>query len=219
MELVFRDTFDIDNYGGKKKLFNVKPAQVAYKLEAPVDPMTPEGKEIQSMMQRAWTKQMAKWKAQKEKEYKQALKYTEESLLKKAAREKDKIKDVEKWLREEVKGAQVMISNAMKTLESQVKSVAEDLWNKAADRIDKKFKSEIKKMKIKAAFRIVAHVGIIVAATAVGVVASAAGIATSVVTGGVSLAAVGLAVAGTLAAIGRSGYKIYKAYDAAWPKP
>lgn len=220
MELVFKDTFDISNYGGKSKLFKVKPAQVAYKLEAPVDPMTPEGQEIQTMMQTAWTKQMAKWKAEREKEYKAALKYTEESLLKKAAAQKGKIKDVEKWLNEEVKGAQVMIANAMKTLESQVKTVAEDLWTKATARVDKKFKSEIKSMKIKAAFRIVTQVGIIVAATAVAIVAAAAGVVVTAATegvGAVSAVAIIPVVAASLVAIGKAGHNIYKAYDAAWP--
>jgi len=224
LQLTFDDTFDIANYGGKYKLFSAAPIKVNYTMDIPQEAKTPEGEEIQKLAKSDWVKEMKAFKAAKEKEYKQILAFTEEALMKSAAKKKEEfnklggdkaLKALKTWLDEEVKGANVMIKNALKTFEGIVQKAMLDFWDKAAKAIDKKFKSALTKQKVKAVFKILAWTGVIILAAAVSVVAAAIGVLTA--PSGVGPAAAAGLILGSVVTIGGAIKKIVDTYSANWP--
>ncbi len=221
MQLEFKDEF-APKYKGK--LFKVTPAKLAYKIDVPVEPMTREGKALQKLVEKLWRKEMDHFRTQKEKEYTEAIKATErniyKTLAKRAKHEKD-VKKLEHWLDEEAKGANVMIKNAIKTLESLVGKKAREVYEKAAKAIDKEYKTKLTKMKVKAGLKIFTHVTLILVAGALGIAASVAGIVLTATTGGLGAASF-LAIVPGVVAIGarilKSSAAIYKTVDRDWPK-
>lgn len=220
MKLTFNETF-VPKYNGK--LFKVKPAQVSYTIELDVDPITPEGKDIQRLVESHWKKEMVTFKKDKEKLYSEAIAITEKNLLKTFKKQAEKIPDPKKlqyWLEEECKGANIMIKNAIKTFEATVKSRAEKMYENAATAVDKKYKSDLRKRKFKAALKIGAHVTLILVVGALAIAATATGVAITVATGGVGVVSFGLiapAVLGMLGTSYNSSKKIYSTIQKEWP--
>ena len=218
MDVAINETFDISKYGGK--LFDVKPAVLAFNMNVGADPASEGGKMLQQLVEKGFRTEFTKFIADKQKEYQDALRSTEVAIIKRAQSLKSKIGDIKKWLAEELKGAQVMISNAIKTFEGLIRTKAEEFYAKAAAAIDKKFKTDLRNMKIKAALSIVKDVVIIIAAAALAIVAAAAGVVATGATmgvGAVTFAVVAPVVAGALGTIAKSGYSIYQTVDKTWP--
>jgi hypothetical protein len=224
IQLALDDTFDISNYGGKFKLFDASPIKVNYSMDIPQEAKTPEGLEIQKMAKSDWEKEMKAFKSAKEKEYKQILAFTEDALMKSAVKKKEEfsklggdkaIKALENWLKEEVKGANVMISNALKTFEGIVQKAMLDFWDKAAKAIDKKFKSALTKQKVKAVFKIIAWSGVIIVAAAASIAAGVIGLLAAP-TGVGPLAAAGVIFASVVTIAG-AVKKIIDTYSSTWP--
>lgn len=220
MQLQFKDTFK-PKYAGK--IFTVTPANLTYEIEIPVDPITDEGKAIKKLTETLWAKEMQKFRATKEKEYAAAIAETErniyKSLAKRAKTEQDP-KKLEAWLNEEVKGANVMIAGAIKTLESLVSSKAEEVYKKAAEAVDKKYNAHLRQKKIKAGLRIAGHVALILVAGALAIAAGAAGVAITALTAGagsVSFVAVAPVVLGALVTVVKSGKAIHSTVQKEWP--
>lgn len=225
MDLTFNDTFDLKNYGGKHKLFDGGSMKLDYSLTIPVDAKTPEGQEIEKMAKADWVKQMKAFKDAKEKEYREIIAVTEANVMKTAEKKKaefmkvggmDKaMKALKEWLDREIEGVNVMIKQALKAFEGVVQKAMNDLWTKVATAIDKKFKSDIKKQKIKAVFKIIGWAGIIVLAAAASIVAGVIGLVTAP-TGVGTLAAVGVILASVATGV-TAVKKIYDTYAANWP--
>jgi hypothetical protein len=226
MKLTFDDTFNISAYGGK--LFQADPLKLDYSLDiADVETATPEGKEVQKLVNAAWSAKMAAWKKDKEKEYKDILKLTEKALLETAkkkgpeflkAAKGDKALAANKlmqWLSEEAKGANVMIKNALSTFEGVCQKYMLELWAKVGATIDKKFKTAITKAKVKAVLKIVGLSIVIVAAAAL-TIAGAILAALAAPTGVGLIAGLGLA-AGGIATIASAVGQIYGVVDKTWP--
>lgn len=226
MKLTFDDTFNISAYGGK--LFQADPLKLDYSLDIPdVETATPEGKEVQKLVNAAWSAKMAAWKKDKEKEYKEVLKLTEKALLETAkkkgpeflkANKGDKALAANKlmqWLSEEAKGANVMIKNALSTFEGVCQKYMLELWAKVGATIDKKFKTAITKAKVKAVLKIVGLSIVIVAAAAL-TIAGAILAALAAPTGVGVIAGLGLAVGG-IATIASAVGQIYGVVDKTWP--
>jgi cell division protein FtsB len=220
MRLTFDEIF-APTYKGK--LFQVKPGHVAYSIEFDADPITPEGKDIQRLVKAHWKEEMAAFKKEKEKLYSEAINATEKNINKTFAKKWEKEKDekkLEHWLEEEVKGANVMIRNAIQTFESTVKSRAKKIFDTAAAKVDKKYKSNLRGRKFKAGLKIIAHVSLILAAGAVAIAATAAGVALTVGTGGIgalSFAVIAPAVLTVLTAAFNSAKGIHTAVKKEWP--
>lgn len=226
MKLTFDDSFNISSYGGT--LFRADPIKLDYTLEIPdVETATPEGKEVQKLINAAWAAKMSAWKKDKEKEYKEILKLTEKALIETAkkkgpefmkAAKGDKAiasKQLVQWLSEEAKGANVMIKNALTTFEGVCQKYMLELWTKVAGAIDKKFKSTILKAKVKAVLKIVGLSIVIVAAAAL-TVAGAVLTALAAPTGIGIIAGLGLAATG-IATVGKAVSEIYGVVDKTWP--
>lgn len=226
MKLTFDDTFDIKAYGGT--LFKAEPVKLDYSVEIPdVETTTPEGKEVQKLVNAAWSAKMATWKKEKEAEYKTILKETEKALV---ATSKKKAPDFLKqangdkalasnklmaWLSEEAKGANVMIKNALTTFQGICQKYMTELWEKVAGAIDKKFKTALRNAKVKAVLKIVGLAILIVAAAALTIAGAVlAGLAAP--TGIGAIAGVGIA-AGGIAVIVKAVGDIYGVYDKTYP--
>lgn len=221
MRLTFDETF-APKYNGK--MFAVKPGKVAYSIEIDADPMTPEGKDIQRVVKALWKTEMAAFKKDKEKLYSEVIAITEKNICKSFANRWEKEKDekkLERWLEEEVKGANVMIKNAIRTFESMVKSRAKKMYEKAAAAVDKKYKTNLRGRKFMAGLKILGHVTLILAVGALAVAATAAGVALTVATGGVgalSFVVIAPAVLSILGVTVKSGKSIYSTVQNEWPK-
>lgn len=227
MELSFKDNFDLSNYGGKFKLFKVNPLNLEYTFTAPVDAVTPEGKEIQKLVKVDWEKQMKSFKSAKEKEYREVIAITEANVMKTAAKKRDDLQKegsadkrlamLKTWIDEEVKGAEVLIRNALKSFEGIVKKQMETLWDKIAQSVDKKFKTNIRNMKITAILKIIGLVTVIVVAAAVSLAIGALGLVAAAASGGLSAIPAIAAIAGGVATIAVAAKKIVDVYSANWP--
>jgi len=226
MKLTFDDTFNISAYGGK--LFQADPLKLDYSLDIPdVETATPEGKEVQKLVNAAWSAKMAAWKKDKEKEYKDILKLTEKALLETAKKKGPEFLKAAKgdktlasnklmqWLSEEAKGANVMIKNALSTFEGVCQKYMLELWAKVGASIDKKFKTAITKAKVKAVLKIVGLSIVIVAAAAL-TIAGAILAALAAPSGVGIIAGLGLA-AGGIATIASAVGQIYGVVDKTWP--
>ncbi|RYG38766.1 MAG: hypothetical protein EON93_01370 [Burkholderiales bacterium] len=226
MDLTFQDTFNISAYGGK--LFKADPVKLDYTLNIPdLTATTPEGKEVQKIVNAAWTVKMAAWKKDKEKEYKEILKLTEKALLESSKKKAPELlkqakgdktagaKLLAQWLGEEAKGANVMIKNALSTFEGVCQKFMLELWAKVAAGIDKKFKTAITKAKVKAVLKIVGLSILIVAAAAL-TIAGAVLAAVAAPTGIGTIAGLGLA-AGGIVTISKAIAEIYGVYDKTYP--
>ncbi len=221
MDLNFDNTFDISAYGGK--LFKADPIKFGTTWQIPgVEAATPEGKEVQKLVQDLWAKEMGTFKKAKEKEYKEVLAHTEKALYATATKkapefnkEKDALKATVDWLTKEGETANAMIRNALKTFESIAAKKMDALWTKIADIIDKKFKTKLKNAKIKAVFKIIG-LSILVIAGAALAIAGAILTGLAAPTGIGALAGVGIALGG-VATIAGAIAKIVAIYGAAWP--
>ncbi len=150
-KLKFNETFD-PKYKGK--WFDVKPAKISGEIEVDVDPNTPEGKDILKLLFKLYKKEMAAFRKDKEKLYADVIATTEKNIEKSLEKKKKALKDqkkVERWLQEEVKGANVMIKNANKTLEATWKTRAQEIYKRAAAAVDKKYNTNFIEKKIDAA--------------------------------------------------------------------
>jgi hypothetical protein len=224
MDLAFDDTFDISGYGGK--LFKADLIQLGTTWGIPgVKVATPEGKEIEKMVKATWAKEMETFKKAKEKEYKDILMATERALYATAQKKAPELmkggdrKSAEaallKWLDEEVKGANVMIRNALATFKSVAEKKMSELWAKIAEAIDKKFKTTLRNAKVIAALKITGLAIVIVAAAALTIAGAILG-ALAAPTGVGLVAGVGIALSG-IATIAAASAKIYGVYTANWP--
>ncbi len=220
MQLTFNDTFK-PKYTGK--IFSITPANLSYVIDIPVEPITDEGKAIKKLTESLWNKEMTKFRAAKEKEYAEIIAITEKNiyktLAKKAQTEKDP-KKLDAWLKEEVKGANVMIANAVKTLESLVSQKATEVYEKAAEAVDKKYKSHLRQKKIKAGLKIAGHVVLILVAGALAIAASVAGVVITAATMGVGaevFIAVVPVVLGAVVTIAKSAKAIHGTVQKEWP--
>ncbi len=221
MELNFDNTFDISSYGGK--LFKADPIKIGTTWQIPgVQAATPEGKEIQKLVQDVWSKEMESFKKTKEKEYKDILAHTEKAVYTSAQKkamefqkDKDPIKVAAAYLTKEAEGANVMIKNAITTFQGLAAKKMDELWTKIAEKIDKKFKTKLKNEKIKAGFKIAGLVILVIAGAALAIAgAILTGLAAP--TGIGALAGVGIAIGG-VATIAGAISKIVAIYSAAWP--
>jgi hypothetical protein len=224
MDLAFDNIFDISSYGGK--LFKADPIQLGTTWEIPgVKAATPEGKEIEKMVKAMWAKEMDAFKKEKEKEYKDILVHTERALYATAQKKAPELmkgddrKAAEAalltWLDEEAKGANVMIRNALTTFKGVAEKKMNELWDKIAQAVDKKFKTTLRNAKIVAALKITGLAIVIVAAAALTLAASVLG-ALAAPTGVGLAAGIGLALGG-IATIAAASAKIYGVYSSNWP--
>jgi hypothetical protein len=224
MDLAFDNTFDISGYGGK--LFKADPIQIGTSWDIPgVKVATPEGKEIEKMVKAMWAKEMETFKKAKEKEYKDILMATERALYATALKKgPDLMKGGDRksaeakllgWLAEEAKGANVMIRNALTTFKGIAEKKMNELWDKIAQAVDKKFKTTLRNAKIVAALKITGLVIVIVVAAALTIAASVLG-ALAAPTGVGLVAGIGLALGG-IATIAAAASKIYAVYAQNWP--
>ncbi len=224
MDVAFENSFDLTGYGGK--LFKSEPIKFGTVWQIPgVKPATPEGKEIEKMVRALWVKEIEAFKKTKEKEYKEILKATELALYKTAQKKAAELmKDGDRataqakllsWLDEEAKGANVMIGGALRAFEGVAQKKMNELWDKIALAVDKKFKTEISKAKLVAAVKITGLVILIVAAAALTIAAAVLG-ALAAPTGVGLVAGIGLALGG-IATIASAAAKINDVYASNWP--
>lgn len=224
MDLAFDSTFDISAYGGK--LFKADPIQLGSTWEIPgVKAATPEGKEIEKMVTALWAKEMDVFRKEKEREYKEILVHTERALYATAQKKAPELmkggdrKAAEaallKWLDEEAKGANVMIRNALTTFKGVAEKKMNELWDKIAQAVDRKFKTTLRNARIVAALKITGLAIVIVVAAALTIAASVLG-ALAAPTGVGLAAGVGLALGG-IATIAAASAKIYGIYSSNWP--
>ena len=224
MDLAFDNTFDISKYGGK--LFRAEPIQFGTSWQIPgVTAATPEGKEVEKMVRAMWVKEMETFAKAKEKEYREVLAITERNVyatakkkgevLMKSGDRKTAETTLLKWLEEEAKGANVMIKNALTTLQSVAQRKMDELWTKIATAIDKKFRTSLRNAKVKAGVKIAGLVIVIIAAAALTIAASVLG-ALAAPTGVGLVAGIGLALGG-IATIASAASKIWSVYSQNWP--
>jgi len=221
MHLTFDDTF-APPYRGK--LFKIKPGKLTYLIDIDASEITQEGKALKSLTERMWKKEMEHFRTAKEKEYAKVITITERNIYKTLAKKAQKTRDpkkLEKWLAEEAKGANVMIANAIKTLESLANIRAKKVYAQAAEAVDKKFKTHLRNQKVKVGVKIAGHVTLILVAGALAIAAGVAGVVITAATSGVgalSFAVIAPAVAGAVLTIAKSGKSIFSTVQRDWPK-
>lgn len=194
MDLVFKDTFD-SKYKGK--YLTGPKCDLNYTVTVDI-PSTPEGKSLVKDVEKLFTAKMADFRKAKEKEFADATKGTEDDFLKKKV---DGAK-----LKEWVDTCNIMLKKGVEALETQVQKLAETVYKKAIDEINKKAKNKILVAKVKAGLKIALFVGIIV-------LAAAASIAATVLSGGVAA----IVIIGAIGTGLGAAKKIYDAIDKEWP--
>jgi hypothetical protein len=193
--MTYKDTFDS---GYKGKYLTGPKADIDYTLTIEADPKTPEGKELQTEVEKSWKVMMQTFRKAQEKKFKDAIAATEKIVEKKNKTEKE--------LKEFVDTANIMLKKGIEAMQSQVDGVAQEVYKKAVDKVAKKFKKAIRAEKVKAAIKIAIFVGIILTAAAVS-------IAATVLTGG---AAAPLIIAAIITGLGALK-KSYDTISTNWP--
>ena len=226
MELVFKHTFDIKNYGGK--LFTVSAGDAESKFViSDLDSESLPGKEMQRLMKPVWDKEMEAFKNGEEKRYKEILAETEKGIyslakkevdrhmLKEGLSKKETEKKVDVFIQEEGKGANHMIQRAVEGFQIVAEKKMRELWLKAAEIVDKKLKTNLRAAKIKAGFTMAGLAVAVVVTAAVGIAAAVAGLITAPT--GVGLVAGFAVAAGALATTISAAKRLHDVYVKNWP--
>lgn len=214
------------NPGYKGKLFDVKPITITCIVQPEVDPKSDAGKYIQDLVIADWKKQLDALKKEKEKLYLDAINATEKAIYANFSKEitqKDPktnqykyntTASVNAWLDAKAKDPNFVMSlnNAMATMKDLMEKKAQEIYDKSAEAVDKKFKTTISRAKKKAAAKVAAYVGVVLVSGALTVLAAGAGFALTVVTfgaGAVAFVAVLPLAATTITAAATSIKSIY----------
>jgi hypothetical protein len=183
-------------------------AEVKYSFDADVELKTDEGKQLQTLIAVEFQKKMKGWKADQEKKFDDAIKWTVENYKKK----KDaaiKANETKKFADEMLKFAETanqLLKQGIQTMLDQVESAAKEIFKKAIDAIAKKMKRAINLKKVVAVCKIIGFTALIIAAAALSIAASV-----------LTMGAAAPLILGAIVTGVTSAKKIYDTANKAWP--